>query len=242
MIKLHFKGLKALNFKKVLNRKAGIIGAAALIITATLISLSLTRQTSSAPQAKGVSTTVSDNKSSDQTGTDTNAPVTTESATPSSPSASASPASQPASNTKKPTTPQTKNPTSPNPNPAPSTPQNPSPAPSPTPQPTYRVTLHPDQARAVHYSFGKQLQVPFTVTYDPGFVKADYRQPGCSFLVAPSPSHGMLCDVSQKEADTGFLVMQYNDATVKGYYKVQMSYPIGNTVRTDSFEFNFDFN
>jgi hypothetical protein len=240
MIKLHFKGLKALNFKKVLNRKAGIIGAAALIITAAFISLSLTRQTSSAPQAKGVSTTVSDNKSSDQTGTDTNAPVTTEAATPSSPSASTNPTSQPASNTKKPTAPQTKSPTPPGP--APSTPRNPSPAPSPTPQPTYRVTLHPDQGRVVHYSFGKQLQVPFTVTYDPGFVKADYRQPGCSFLVAPSPSHGMLCDVSQKEADTGFLVMQYNDATAKGYYKVQMSYPIGNTVRTDSFEFNFDFN
>lgn len=112
---------------------------------------------------------------------------------------------------------------------------------TPAPQPTFRIVLRMADATDLQSPFNPvifQLAVPFDVIYDDGFEKVNYQQPGCVFLNTPVADHGALCDVNQKEADTGWFTVQYTDTTASGHYEVQMIYAINGVQRTAVYEFD----
>jgi len=107
----------------------------------------------------------------------------------------------------------------------------------PAPQPTFSIALLKDQAVTTDVLGVKQLIVPFNVLLETGFVATTYGQPQCSFLIAPA-GHNVLCNVSQKEANTGTLSMQQTALSPAGHYEVQVIYTINDIVRTGVFTFD----
>jgi hypothetical protein len=243
---LSWQLLNCEEFMIKLNSKTGIaVGAGILVTIAVVTGLSISRNTSATPGVKSVSTTVSSNKADNKISSPASDAAT-------SPSQTNAPSSQPAHNTKKQTAAAASATTAKTTSAAstlgssanPSAPSNPVVTPAPAPKPTYRIDLHGDLAQTIDMSqYGgglKQLKVPFNIIYDEGFIKADYHQPGCHFTSTPTIDHGVFCDLSQKESDTGWVVMQYSSTSAKGHYKVEAIYPIGDITRTDTYEFDLN--
>lgn len=117
----------------------------------------------------------------------------------------------------------------------------PKPTPAPAPVPSFQIVLREADAYTFDMTpFGSdslQRVVPFDIVYDAGFEKVNYQQPGCRIISAPIADHKLLCDLAQKEADTGGLVMQYNSATARGRYLVEAIYPINSVTKTAVYEF-----
>lgn len=120
-----------------------------------------------------------------------------------------------------------------------SSPTTPSSNPSSVPaiKPTYSIVLRSSSITSMTIGTAKQLLIPFDVVYDTGFTASTFEQPLCGFTTTPVANHGALCDVGQKEANSGTLLVQYGDTTAKGNYVVWMSYSVNGIVRTDSYSF-----
>lgn len=115
--------------------------------------------------------------------------------------------------------------------------------PTTTPAPSYKIVLRPNDASVQDLSLfaGKgtaQIVVPFDLVYDTGFNKTNFQQSDCLIATAPTANSGVTCILAQKEADTGSLVIQYNNASAVGSYVVKAIYSINNVVRTDTFAFD----
>lgn len=231
-----------------LNKKAALVTVNIVAIIAIAGGVALSRDTAQTAKVKGVSTAAAQNE---QTPVPTFPKATDETSSTTAPngqpaarqtvavsSKPQSPAQQ--QNTSTSTTPS-------NPSPAPAG-QNPQPAPveknlpmKTMPQPSFHITLRSDDAYIQDISHSgvdaMQLIVPFDIVKDAGFTGSKYAMPYCTFTAVPSITHGVVCNVSQKYADSGTLILQYNDSSSHGQYAVKVTYTIGEIISTDTVEF-----
>ncbi len=209
-------------------RTLSIIGVSLIVTAATGITLAISRKSDPASQVKSATTNTSnqekqsqkDNAPVEEKETSAEASTTTSTNKPKKSSTAAPKTSAPKTSTVKPATPTT--------------------PPAPQPEASFGIVLREDDAYIQEYpeEMGiEQYVVPFDIIFDEGYVPGQAEMPYCTFLAAPAEEHSVLCNVSQKEADTGYLVMQYSNESLAGYYEVEVSYPIDGVTRTDVIAF-----
>jgi hypothetical protein len=106
-----------------------------------------------------------------------------------------------------------------------------------TPTPSFNLSLHADQGYATTYPTIPDyayFNIPYSLSYDPGFGVITSAIPGCNFVSGPSLVN-IWCNVGEKGS---VLSIQYDNDTVAGHYVVQMSYTMNGVTRTDVASFD----
>lgn len=106
-----------------------------------------------------------------------------------------------------------------------------------TPTPSFSLSLHADQGYATTYPTIPNYayyNIPYSLSYDPGFTLITTAGPSCNFVSGPSLAN-IWCNVGEKSSE---LSIQYDNDTMAGHYVVQMSYIMNGTTHTDAVSFD----
>ena len=228
-----------MEFVMKITPKIRIVSPVVLAILVIGIGAVLFDHKSPEPQTKGAFTTAATPSTKIQPVSSNSATVAPATVT----TAVSRPAKLPTSTPNKPQVPTTTAPVTPPVQPTPTPTPNPQPTPAPTPG--FHITLRTDGAvtQDVIDGFGvpaHQLIVKFDVVFDEGFVATSFDMPDCNFTVTPADDYHVLCNVSQKEADSGFLSIQFYDSSAPGHYEVEVTYPVNGIVATDTLAFDLN--